>query len=525
MKIKWKLLLIEVISMLFIATALTLVSLQLVRSGVYERVEESLAVAVEGFNGDVNYLRNMGKDIDITVFEGDTRVESSIPGVVGKKADEVVIDVVLGQGKTYFAESVNVAGTEYCGYYKPVDGGMLFSGKPATDMNQLISKITYALIGVTVLIFLVCVVVAGVVLTRVTNNIVKVQNTIRGLTDGDLTQKIDVYENPKDEIRCISNDVSRLQQEFKRIVSDIHEVSGKLNESNGQLTERFAEMTDGINGIDSAVEEIAEGAVSQAHDTTSVAEQVSAMSEVIVNNGKEVENLELTIQRINELSEQADILLKNLVEINDATSQSIVVLNNQTKTTNTSADRIKEAVAMIQDITSQTNLLSLNASIEAARAGEAGRGFAVVAEEIRQLAESSAESANIIEGIVKELIANSDESVSMMGGVSIDIEHEREKLLSTQSAFENLKSEVIKVSQASQIISEQMKNLIDARTIISDATASLSAVSQESAASTEETSASMQSLTATMDGCSSDVRMLSVLSEELEKQVAIFKIE
>lgn len=525
MKIKFKLLLIEVISLLFIAIALMTVSLQLVRSGVYERVEESLAVAVEGYNGDVNYLRNIGKDIDITVFEGDTRTESSIPGVVGKKADEHVIDVVLGQGKTYFAESVDVAGTEYCGYYKPVEGGMLFSGKPATDMNKLISKITVTLIGITVLILLISVVVAGAVLTHITKIIVKVQKIIRSLTEGDLTQEIDVYKDTKDEIKCINNDVAKLQQELKKIVSAIHEDTGKLNESNSQFTERFAEITDGINGITSAVEEIAEGAVSQAHDTTSVAEQVAAMSEVITKNSQEVENLELTIQRINELSEQADILLKNLVEINDTTSQSIVVLNNQTKTTNTSADRIKEAVAMIQDITSQTNLLSLNASIEAARAGEAGRGFAVVAEEIRQLAESSAESANIIEGIVKELITNSDESVSMMGGVSIDIENEREKLLNTQSAFENLKSEVIKVSQASEMISEQMKNLIDARTIISDATASLSAVSEESAASTEETSASMQSLTATMDGCSNEVTVLSKLSEELEKQVAIFKIE
>lgn len=524
MKIKFKLLLIEIVSLLFIAIVLMTVSIRLVKAGIYERVEETLAVAVEGYKDDVNYLRNMGKEIDITVFEGDTRVASSIPGVVGKKADEHVIEVVLGEGKNYFAESVDVAGTEYCGYYKPIEGGMLFSGKPATDMNSLIGKMTFILIGITVVILLISVTIAGIVLSRITNVIVKVRNTVKGITDGDLTQRNDIYKDSKDEIRCMNNDVENLRQGLVKIVSDIRIDAEKLNESNSQFTKRFEEITDSINDVNTAIEEIAEGATSYAQDTTSVAEQVSVMADVITKNSQEVENLEATVQHMNNLSKQADDLLKNLVGINDTTSQAIGIVNEQTKTTNTSADKIKEAVIMIQDITNQTNLLSLNASIEAARAGESGRGFAVVAEEIRKLAESSAESANIIEEIVRELIANSNESVSMMDVVSSDIKNERNKLLDTQSAFENLKSEVIKVSEASTIISEQMKHLIHSRTIISDATESLSAVSEESAASAEETSASMQTLSATVDSCSGEVTMLRELSDGLEKQVAVFRL-
>ena len=227
---------------------------------------------------------------------------------------------------------------------------------------------------------------------------------------------------------------------------------------------------------------------------------------------------------MNELSQTANDLLNNLVRINETTSNAIGVVNEQTRATNVSAEKIRDAVEVIQGIASQTNLLSLNASIEAARAGEMGAGFAVVAGEIRNLADSSAKSADVIKDIIQELIVNANESVDMMRDVLNDTESERTALVDTQSAFEALKTEVAEVSKASTNISEQMVKLNDSRSIVTSATENLSATSEESAAATEETSASMQELSATIENCTADVEALAKLSSSLESKVEVFKL-
>ena len=225
-----------------------------------------------------------------------------------------------------------------------------------------------------------------------------------------------------------------------------------------------------------------------------------------------------------QLADTAQNTLLELCDTNKTTLENISLVTEKTEETNSDAQHIREAVKIIQDITSQTNLLSLNASIEAARAGEAGRGFAVVAEEIRKLAEDSDKSAKEIETIVKTLIQNAGENVEKMKEVNTAADMEKDRLSATKESFEGLSTEIKLVSDMSTEISGKTKELDTLKNDISTSIEQLAAISQENAASTEETSASMQTLASIVKECTDEAESLAKLSSSLKEQTDKFKL-
>lgn len=225
---------------------------------------------------------------------------------------------------------------------------------------------------------------------------------------------------------------------------------------------------------------------------------------------------------MNTLATESVTELAELTRINEWTTETIRAVTEQTDRTNQSAEKINEAVVAIEDIASQTNMLSLNASIEAARAGESGRGFAVVAEQIRKLAEDSANSAEQIEAIVRELISNSEDGVGKMHDLSDASKVQAERLENTTRAFDDLQREIKEVSVNSKQIFEQTGSINQLKNGVSTVIEQLAAIAEENAASTQQTSASMFTLTENIDKCKEETSALSDLSEQLNEQTGRF---
>lgn len=344
---------------------------------------------------------------------------------------------------------------------------------------------------------------------------------------------LDFTENPeqealnrrKDEIGETSRAIDRLHTELSTIIQAIRRQGEQLATSNSAFTREFEEIVESVGHVNVAVEEIATGSTSQANETTGAGEAVNDIGDAIALNGEAVHSLEDSILKMNDLSDESHDMLNDLEEINNKTTSAIHTVTEQTNATNRSAERIREAVTLIQDIAAQTNLLSLNASIEAARAGEGGRGFAVVAEEIRKLAENSAEAASTIEEITYELIGNSEDSVERMKGLSEDAVVQAEKLKNTRETFVGLQEEITNVSAASHDIFNQTDTINKLKNNISNAIEQLAAIAQENAASTEETSASINTLSGNIDKCREETQALSELSMKLNEETGRFRFD
>ena len=524
MKLKVKLLVIQVYVICVLSILLSVAGINAVKNTMYDDAEDALQLAAMGYAGDVNYLKKAESSVEIAIFEGDTVKEASLATLIGTKADAEAAQSVLEDKTSYFVRKLVVDGQEYCGYYMPSGDGMILAMEPNSYISDKLKDFIALFLGIAGAVIVVCGIALWWITSRIVGRVNRSSDIIKALAEGDLTKEIKTYPGAKEETYVICNDAASLRDSLRGMVETIKSGANRLDKSSDQFKDHFSTINTTVEDVNTAIDEIAQSAGSLADDAIGMTGNVSDMGEAIDSNNTSIRNLENVVENMNAVSYKANELLNGLSKLNEKTQDAIKVVSEKTEATNVSVDKIKEAVNMIQSIAGQTNLLSLNASIEAARAGEAGRGFAVVADEIRELADSSAGSARVIEEIIVELLENSNDAVAKMKNVTSNSEEEEKSLIATKEAFKQLQEEVETVSRATTDIASQMEALMDAKESIATSASNLSAVSEENAAATEETSASMQTLKSSIDECVVEVDSLADMSRDLSVEVAKFKL-
>lgn len=472
-------------------------------------------------------------NVDVTVFWKKTRMVTSAIDKDGKRVTgtaipDSVYDKVMQDGK-YFSDNVDIEGTEYYGYYealKNADGSsqaIIFTGMPSSDVKAIYKKRLVNTTVFMIIITLMACALLAVVITFIVKAITKVIGHLDEVADGKLDFKIsEKLLQRSDEIGNIARSVHTLIGGLASIVVNIHHSTGELAEFKDDFQKKFETINNSISNVNVAVDEIANGATSQADETQKVSSQINDMGDAITKTSQNVDSLTQSTEQMKEHNEQLDTTIQELMAISDRNKESLAAVYNQTNETNQSVMHIGNAVDMITDIAGQTNLLSLNASIEAARAGEYGKGFAVVADQIRQLADQSANTAKEIGEIVAELIENSNTSVETMGVVRQEMTGQYEKLNTTKDIFEHLNEEVNNVVTAIESISTEVESLDRLKGEVLGSAESLAAIAQENAASTEETSASMVELGEIVNDCNTKTKQLVDIADSMEENVHKF---
>lgn len=474
-------------------------------------------------------------ELDATIIVGRKRILTSIKDKSGNRVpnteiDNKIYDEVLKTGE-YFVTKVNIEGESYEGYYKLIDDStsgqevIVFAGiKSEVAKSAYIVRMRSSIILLVVIALIAAICVSAVLLGIVKAIEIAVHNLDK-VAEGELNFAVsEKILKRNDEIGTIGQAIHSLIQNIASTITNILHSATELDEFSGKFKDNFTSINNSISNVNIAIEEIANGATNQANETQNVNTQITDMGNAIDATTANIDTLNSSTETMKDHNRQVNNTLDELIKISDRTKESIDEVHKQTNVTNQSATEIGEAVNIITDIASQTNLLSLNASIEAARAGEYGRGFAVVADEIRQLADQSSESAEKISQIVAELVRNSNTSVDTMDTVLTDITDQFDKLNTTRKVFDKLNAEIKNVANAVESITDQVDSINTVKNEVLGSVESLAAIAQENAASTEETSAAMFELGQIVNDCNESTQQLVTLSNEMTDNANKFKL-
>lgn len=372
-------------------------------------------------------------------------------------------------------------------------------------------------------LIIVLLIIAVLVIKQIRSGIAHATNNLNELAEGNLSVEIvDEDKLSKDEIGQMQSATNMLALKLQEIMSRSNEMAKSLSNAGADLATSSDQASQASGQVTLAVDEISQGAVSQAESVENAAGNTNDIGndiEVIASN---VEQLDSFAGEMKSTCNEAMDALGKLVEQTRDLRESVKNIDDTIRSTNESANGIHEFVNAITSIASQTNLLSLNASIEAARAGEAGRGFAVVAGEIATLAEQSNQSAQEIGRIVEKLLQDASASVDVMARLNDSFENLQTQMRTTRDNMETMAKGVENVAESSQAIAGKIDGLNGAKNTLVGIVSDLSAISEENAASTEETNASMQELNATFTVITESANELQGLAKELEEIISYF---
>jgi len=440
---------------------------------------------------------------------------------------QIVADINVGKAVENGTFEYEYKGAmKYAGVYVPE--GQEYILVITADEEELFEAVTHLNKRGVRAIFIAIVVfglIGGVVawlLIRPITQLTKVVEKVAGMdfTEDPLQAKLN---SKKDETGMISRAMDQLRLALVDVVGTIKEKSDNVMYAADALNTDAAETSTTMEQVEKAVNDIAQGATSQAEDTQSATENVIIMGNMVEETNVEISRLREYAEEMKESTSFAKNILKELGDVNRRAGEYIDVIAEQTNTTNESALKISEATKLITSIAEETNLLSLNASIEAARAGEQGKGFAVVAAEIQKLAEQSNISAQQIEIIIQELLKDSERAVETMYDVKEIIRLQSDHVEQTDNAFTQIISGVEQSNRAIDRISDKAAQLDEARVGVVDIVQNLTAIAEENAAGTEETSASATEVSAIVEDISDKSNGLRQIAADLESSMSVFK--
>lgn len=448
---------------------------------------------------------------------------------VGQPVENAVIKGVVQQlqdgkkpGTTVVEYDFNGT-TKYSAYTILNNENILVLTADESEALAGITTVTGVAVGIIAIVVLIAIIISFIMGRRLMRPLVKVSTIIEEIANGDINADFGMVKETNDEIGLIIEKMKELTQSLGNIVGKIRNSSDTMSANSYELNDTSSQTLAANNEISKAVEDVAEGSTGMAASISKINENLLEMSNETKDINESVNEIRNQTTAVQDSSKIMNDKIKSMQDSSHKMDEGISAISKRIETVNTTVDKVSNIVSVIEEISSETNLLSLNASIEAARAGDAGKGFAVVAQEIRVLSDNTNTELENIKQIISSLVEECRYCVQASGTIVEDNAKQKEEIKAVLDEFGSLDEQIQKTAEKADEIEELVTAMIELNDDITKSSNSLTDVSAANAAATEEMNANIEELNAMMHGVSEMAGHMNDESDGLKEALSFFR--
>lgn len=447
---------------------------------------------------------------------------------VGQPVENAVIKGVVQQLQDGKKPSTTVVEydfngtTKYSAYTILNNENILVLTADESEALAGITTVTGVAVGIIAIVVLIAIIISFIMGRRLMRPLVKVSTIIEDVANGNIEADFSVVKESNDEIGLIIEKMKELTQSLGSIVGKIRNSSDTMSSNSYELNDTSSQTLAANNEISKAVEDVAEGSTGMAASISKINENLLEMSNETKDINASVDEIKNQTTAVQDSSKIMNDKIKSMQDSSHKMDEGISAISKRIETVNTTVDKVSNIVSVIEEISSETNLLSLNASIEAARAGDAGKGFAVVAQEIRVLSDNTNTELENIKQIISSLVEECRYCVQASGTIVEDNAKQKEEIKAVLDEFGSLDEQIQKTAEKADEIEELVTAMIELNDDITKSSNSLTDVSAANAAATEEMNANIEELNAMMHGVSEMAGHMNDESDGLKEALSFF---